>query len=271
MNNFIHSNDPSEPILMGIVNVTPDSFSGDGVMDVDRAIEHGIKLIEEGAKILDIGGESTRPGSVPVSSEDEIRRVVPVIEGLRGAGALISIDTRNALTMKAALQAGANFINDVSALEGDEKSLSVAADSNAIVCLMHMKGDPRTMQDAPEYENVVSEVYEYLARRIDACLKAGISKDRVMIDPGIGFGKSLDHNVNLLKNIDKFEGLGVPLLLGVSRKRFIAGLSKGEDPDARMSGSIATALAAYQKGVRYFRVHDVAETAQALSVFRAVF
>lgn len=270
MNKIIHSSDPCEPVLMGIVNITPDSFSGDGVLGAGPAIAHGHQLLEEGAKILDIGGESTRPGAAPVSVDEEIARVIPVIEGLKNSGAVLSVDTRNAVTMAAAVRAGAAIINDVSALEGDPKSLSVAADSDAMICLMHMKGDPRTMQDSPKYDNVLAEVHEYLSRRIEACLDAGISKDRLMIDPGIGFGKALEHNVTLLKNLDHFDSLGVPLLLGASRKRFIAGLSRGEEASARMPGSIATVLAAYQKGVRYFRVHDVAETAQALRVFRSV-
>lgn len=270
MNKLIHSTEPSEPILMGIVNVTPDSFSGDGVLGVDAAIAHGLKLLDEGAKILDIGGESTRPGAAPVGVDEEIRRVVPVIEGLKSTGAVISIDTRNAKTMGAAITAGATLINDVSALEGDVDSLKIAANSDAIICLMHMNDDPRTMQDAPHYDDVVREVYDYLERRIKICVDAGISKDRLMIDPGIGFGKTLEHNVTILKNIDHFESLGVPMLLGASRKRFIAALSKDEAAEDRVAGSIATVLAAYQKGVRYFRVHDVAETAQALAVFRAV-
>lgn len=269
MNKIIHRNDPSEPVLMGIVNVTQDSFSGDGILAADAAIAHGLALYEDGAAILDIGGESTRPGSAPVSVAKEIDRVIPVIEGLKNSGAVLSIDTRNAATMTAAIKAGVHLVNDVSALEGDPDSLSIVAESDVMVCLMHMQGDPRTMQNSPHYEDVLTEVYGYLQRRVETCLMAGIAQDRVMVDVGIGFGKSLDHNVILLKNIDKFNDLGVPVLLGVSRKRFIEGLVPGASVDKRLPGSLAAVLAAYQKGIRYFRVHDVAETAQALKVFMA--
>lgn len=270
MNKIIHRTDPSEPILMGIVNVTPDSFSGDGNLQAEAAIAHGLKLQADGAAILDIGGESTRPGAEPVSVEEEIRRVVPVIEGLKGCGAVISIDTRHASVMTAALKAGATLINDVSALEG-AGSLDVTASSAAMVCLMHKKGNPQTMQDDPHYEDVVAEVYKYLAGRIAVCEAAGISKERLLIDVGIGFGKTLEHNVALLKNLDHFGALGVPVLLGASRKRFIASLSKGEEAGDRLPGSLATVLAAYAQGIRHFRVHDVAETKQALKVFRSLF
>lgn len=268
MNRVIHSD---IPVLMGIVNITPDSFSDGGkYLDPQKAIEHGLKLYQEGAAILDIGGESTRPGATPVQPDEEIARVIPVIEGLRDSGAVMSIDTRHAKTMEAALKAGATLINDVTALEGDPESLRVATNSGAMVSLMHMQGDPRTMQDAPEYNDVLADVYGYLSRRIEMCLDAGITQDRIMIDPGIGFGKTLEQNVTLLKNIDHFKTLGVPLLLGTSRKRFIEGIHPGTNADARVPGSIASVLAAYQKGIRLFRVHDVAETAQAINVFRAV-
>lgn len=268
MNGIIHRTDPADPILMGIVNVTPDSFSGDGKLQAEAAIAHGLKLHREGAAILDIGGESTRPGAASVTIDEEIRRVVPVVEGLRNCGAAISVDTRHAAVMKAALKAGATMINDVSALEG-EGSLAVAAKSNALICLMHKKGEPQTMQTNPQYEDVLKDVYDYLAGRIKACTNIGVSKDRLLIDVGVGFGKTLEHNLTLLKNIDHFASLGVPILLGVSRKRFIEALSPGAGADQRVPGSIAAVLAAYAKGVRIFRVHDVAETAQALTVFRA--
>lgn len=268
MNKIIHRTDPADPILMGIVNVTPDSFSGDGKLQAGAAIAHGLKLHREGAAILDIGGESTRPGAAPVTIDEEIRRVVPVIEGLRNCGAAISVDTRHAAVMEAALKAGATIINDVSALEG-AGSLAVAAKSGAIVCLMHKKGEPQTMQADPRYDDVLNEVHNYLEGRITACTESGVSKDRLLVDVGIGFGKTLEHNLTLLKNIDHFASLGVPILLGVSRKRFIEALSPGVGADQRVPGSIAAVLAAYTKGVRYFRVHDVAETVQALTVFRA--
>ncbi len=267
MNRFIHSDDP---VLMGIVNATPDSFSGDGFgKDIDAAIAHGLKLYKEGAAILDIGGESTNPNSDPVDPKEEIKRVIPIIEGLKDCGAVISIDTRHAKTMEAAIKAGATFINDVSALEG-EGSLSVAVNSGADVCLMHMQGTPQTMQDHPYYDDVMGEVYAYLGRRIEACMMAGMEQGRISVDVGIGFGKTLEHNLTLLKNLDHFQSLGVPVLLGASRKRFIEALHPSTPVNKRMPGSIATVLAAYHKGVRLFRVHDVAETAQALKVFSAI-
>jgi dihydropteroate synthase len=268
MNRIIHSN---IPILMGIVNVTPDSFSDGGqYLNPEKAIAHGFQLVNDGAAILDIGGESTRPGAAPVHPEEEIARVVPVIEGLKNSGAVISIDTRHAKTMEAALKAGASLINDVTALEGSLDSLRVAAESDAIVSLMHMKGIPQSMQDAPWYDDVLVEVYDYLGRRIEACMSAGISQDRIMIDPGIGFGKTLEHNLILLKNIRHFQTLGVPVLLGASRKSFIGKIYQDVSPEKRLPGSLASVLAAYQQGVRLFRVHDVAETAQALKVFNTL-
>lgn len=259
------------PVLMGIVNVTPDSFSDGGqFVDARAAIDHARRLIDEGAAIIDIGGESTRPGSVPVSAAEEIDRVLPVIEGLRNCGAGISIDTRHAATMKTAVQAGASMVNDVSALTHDPDSLTTAAGLGISICLMHMQGDPQTMQDAPHYDDVVQEVYDYLAGRIDACIAAGINKNRIIIDPGIGFGKTLDHNLKLLCHLDKFKSLDVPLLLGVSRKGFIDKIMPGTLPDARLPGSIAAALYGVQKGADIVRVHDVAQTRQALAVWQAI-
>lgn len=254
--------------LMGIVNVTPDSFSDGGqYYDPQKAVAHGRRLVAEGAKILDIGGESTRPGAAPVAPEEEQARVIPVLEGLRDCGALLSVDTRNASTMAAALKAGAGLINDISALTHDPDALAVVADSGCLVCLMHMQGDPKTMQDAPAYKDVLDEVYGYLEGRIEASEKAGVTRDRLFLDPGIGFGKTLEHNLILLKNLEKFSDLGVPLLLGASRKRFIEALCPGADAGNRLGGSLAACIAAYAQGVRYFRVHDVAETAQALTVY----
>jgi dihydropteroate synthase len=261
----------NDPIFMGIVNVTPDSFSDGGqYLDARKAIEHGFKLQKQGAHILDIGGESTRPGAAPVSIDEEISRIVPVIEGLKDCGALLSVDTRNAATMRAAIEAGAGMINDVTALEHDQDSLMVAKETGVYVCLMHMKGVPQTMQDAPVYGDVFEEVYAYLKERIDVCLHKGLSRKRLIVDPGIGFGKTLEHNLILLKRLKDFGELGMPLLLGASRKRFIGQLSPEASPEARLPGSLAVCMSAYNKGVRMFRVHDVAETRQALTVYKAI-
>lgn len=260
-----------DPVLMGILNVTPDSFSDGGqYFDADKAIAHGKDLFAQGAAILDIGGESTRPGAAPVSVDEEIRRVVPVIEGLRETGAILSIDTRHAAVMKAALAAGATFINDVSALTHDPESMNLAAESGAYVCLMHMKGTPESMQNDPSYDNVLDEVYRYLENRIEVCEKAGVKRDRLYIDPGIGFGKTLEHNLTLLARLGTFSPLGVPVLLGASRKRFIQGVDPAAGPSDRLGGSLAACIAGYQSGVRHFRVHDVAATKQALAVTRAI-
>ena len=257
--------------LMGIVNVTPDSFSDGGLYtDADAAIAHGLMLIEQGAVILDIGGESTKPGAEPVSPEEEITRIRPVIEGLKGCGARLSVDTRNAKTMQVALEMGVDIVNDISAMSHDIESFNVVAPAQCEVILMHMQGTPQTMQEAPQYGDVVREVYDYLAERIDICIHAGIDQHRIMIDPGIGFGKTLEHNLKLLNNLDKFETLGARLVLGTSRKRFIEGVHAGAGAAQRLGGSIASVLSAYQKGVRIFRVHDVYETDQALSVNAAI-
>lgn len=257
--------------LMGIVNVTPDSFSDGGqFLDPARAIAHGLQLVEEGADILDIGGESTRPGSVPLSVDEEIDRVLPVIEGLKGCGAKLSIDTRNAKTMQVSLSAGAHIVNDISALSHDVQSLDVVASVQCDIILMHMQGTPQTMQAAPVYGDVVREVYDYLAARIAACEAKAIHKNRISVDVGIGFGKTLEHNLKLLNNIDKFKSLGVDILLGTSRKRFIEAIHSGSPVDQRLGGSIASVLSAYQKGIRSFRVHDVKATGQALSVMAAI-
>jgi dihydropteroate synthase len=259
------------PRLMGVINVTPDSFSDGGrFLDAGKAVAHGRALIEQGAEILDIGGESTRPGAEPVSPEEEIRRVVPVIEALRNAGAAISIDTRHARVMAAAVAAGAAIINDVTALTGDPDSLAVAAESGAAVVLMHMRGEPRTMQANPRYREAALDLYDYFARRMEAAEAAGLSRRRIAIDPGIGFGKSVAHNRDILNRLALLHGLGCPILLGVSRKSFIAKLSRGEDPAHRLAGSLAAALWGLQAGVQMFRVHDVAETAQARAVWQAL-
>jgi dihydropteroate synthase len=257
---------------MGVINVTPDSFSDGGRrLDPGAAVAHGLQLEAEGADILDIGGESTRPGAEPVSLDEELRRVVPVIEALvRQVRVPVSIDTRNAEVMRRAADAGARLINDVAALGHDPDALHVAADTGLPVVLMHAKGDPRTMQLDPRYDDVVLDVYDWLEARIAACEAAGIGRERLIVDPGIGFGKTLDHNVALLASLSIFHGLGCPILLGASRKSFIGRLSGGVPAPERVPGSIAAALAGVAQGVQIVRVHDVAATRQALAVWEAV-
>jgi dihydropteroate synthase len=257
--------------IMGIVNVTPDSFSDGGrYFNPDKAIEHGLSLVHQGAHILDIGGESTRPGSEVIDIDEEIRRIVPVIEGLRGKAEWISVDTRNARTMEAALRAGASAINDISGLSHDSRSVAVAAEARVPVFLMHSQGDPQTMQKNPRYNNVVEEVYQYLQERMSFFDANRIDAGMIVCDPGIGFGKTVQHNLLLLRNIKRFLDLGAPLLLGTSRKSFIASLSAGEPPDDRIPGSVASALWGLSQGVNIFRVHDVRETAQAFRIFEAI-
>ena len=259
------------PLLMAVLNVTPDSFSEGGrFADRAAAIAHGRALIEAGADILDIGGESTRPGAEPVPAEEEIARVVPVLEAFRDAPVPLSIDTRHAAVMEASLAAGASIINDVSALTHDPQSLAVAAASGAPIVLMHSLGDPRTMQDSPTYDDVLLDVFDYLEARIAACAEAGIDRARLAVDPGIGFGKTLAHNLEILRGLAIFHGLGCALVLGVSRKSLIARLSAGEPPSERLGGSLAAAAWGLSRGVHILRVHDVAETAQAARVFGAI-
>jgi dihydropteroate synthase len=259
------------PRIMGVVNVTPDSFSDGGeAYEMASAIARGLALAEAGADIIDVGGESTRPGAQPVPVEEELRRVIPVIEALAARGLLVSVDTRHGEVMAAALAAGARIINDVTALTGDAKALATVAASQAAVVLMHMQGDPRTMQDNPTYGDVVAEVSAYLAGRIAACEAAGIARPRLAVDPGIGFGKTVAHNVALLQSLDRLRRLGCAVVIGVSRKSFIARLSRGEAPADRLGGSLAAALAAVARGAHILRVHDVAATAQALKVWQAV-
>jgi dihydropteroate synthase len=262
----------ARPQLMGIVNVTPDSFSDGGAFSsAQAAVEHALRLEAEGADILDIGGESTRPGAHPVPLKEELSRVIPVIEGLTGrTKARISIDTRKAEVMRRALAAGAQIINDVAALTYEPECLQVAAASNAPVVLMHAQGDPRTMQAAPRYDDCLLDVCDWLAARIAACEAAGIARERLIIDPGIGFGKTLTHNLELLAGLTLLHGLGVPVLLGASRKSFIGALSGIGDARQRVPGSIAAALQGAAHGVQILRVHDVAETRQALSVWEAM-
>jgi dihydropteroate synthase len=256
--------------VMGIVNVTPDSFSGDGRALAEAAIAHGMKLAEEGADLLDVGGESTRPGAEPVSADDEIARVVPVIEALAKRTELpISVDTSKPEVMRAAVAAGAGMINDVYALRR-EGALDAAAELKVPVVLMHMLGEPRTMQDAPHYDDVVSDVRRFLAERIFACEMSGIDKKRIVADPGFGFGKTLEHNLALLANLDQLAALGVPLMAGLSRKAMVGTLTGREKHADRAAGSAAAAMIAVQKGAAIVRVHDVAATRDALAVWEGV-
>lgn len=259
-------------LLMGVVNVTPDSFS-DGGLYLERraAIEHGLELEAEGAAILDVGGESTRPGAAPVDEEEELLRVLPVIEGLirRGARARISIDTYKASVAAAALRAGATLVNDVTALRGDGAMVGVVADAGADCCLMHMLGEPRTMQDNPRYDDVVSEVKAFLEQRLAFAVAEGVSEQRVLLDPGIGFGKTMEHNLELLRRLDELVAIGRPLVIGTSRKSFLGRITGRASPDERLAGTIATNVLAYTKGARVFRVHDVGPVYDALTVAAA--
>ena len=259
------------PRIMGVVNVTPDSFSDGGLYnEADQAIARAAELALNGADIVDIGGESTRPGADRLQPSEEIQRILPVLEGLAGGDARISVDTRKAPVMKAAQEAGAHILNDVSALTHDEDSLAVAASTNLPIVLMHSRGDPKTMQKEPVYADVLLEVYDYLAARIEACERAGISRARLIADPGIGFGKTLMHNLALISGFSLFHGLGVPVLLGASRKRFIGALTQEADPRKREPGSLAAALAGAAQGAQILRVHNVASTVQGLRVWRSV-
>lgn len=256
---------------MGVVNATPDSFSDGGrFFDPAAAIAHGLKLAADGADILDIGGESTRPGADAVPAGEELRRVMPVIEGLGKVDAALSIDTRKPEVARAAIAAGASIWNDVSALTYAPESRETAASLGCKVVLMHAQGDPKTMQIAPRYDDVIEEVYAFLAARIGACEAAGMPRERLIIDPGIGFGKTRDHNLALIAGLARFTDLGCPVLLGASRKRFIASLDRDAPAEARLGGSLAAALAGAARGASIFRVHDVAETRQALAVFGAI-
>lgn len=263
-----HAIDVSAPRVMGIVNVTSDSFYDGGRLDADAAIRHAREAIEAGAAIVDVGGESTRPGATPVDERDELARVIPIVDALAREGACVSVDTMKPAVMRAALDAGASMINDVRALQAPG-AMEVAAASDAAVCLMHMQGEPRTMQHAPAYRDVVGEVRAFLLRRAQACLDAGIAADRIVIDPGFGFGKSLAHNLDLLRNLGEIAALGFPLLAGVSRKSMIGVITR-RDTGGRLAGSIAAALAAAMHGARLLRVHDVRETVDALAAWGAI-
>jgi len=260
-----------QPQVMGIINATPDSFSDGGQFaDAAGAAEAGAQMVAEGAAIVDIGGESTRPGAATVWEGDEIERVAPIVRQLAGGGAAVSIDTRKAGVMEAGLAAGARLVNDVSALTFDERSLGVLAAAGVPVVLMHHQGDPQTMQDNPRYGDVLVEVYDWLEERIAAAEAAGIKRDRILIDPGFGFGKTVAHNLELMNNLALFHSLGCALVVGASRKRTIGALSNEAPADRRLGGSIAFALKAVEQGAQIVRVHDVPETVQALRIWRGL-
>ncbi len=261
--------------LMGIVNVTPDSFSDGGLfLDADAAVAHARTLAAEGADILDIGGESTRPGAEPVSSDEELRRVLPVLERIAAqdwmpARPLISIDTSKASVARAAVHAGARLINDVSALRADPEMAAVVAESGVECCLMHMRGEPRTMQQDPRYGDVVDEVKAFLAERLAFAVREGVSERRVLLDPGIGFGKTVEHNLELLRRLDELLTLGPPIVIGTSRKSFLERIAPEASVPARLAGTIATNVLAFERGASVFRVHDVAPVRDALAVTAA--
>jgi dihydropteroate synthase len=255
--------------IMGVVNVTPDSFSDGGrYLDPGAAVEHGRRLAAEGADILDVGGESTRPGAAEVPAAEELRRVLPVVEGLAGAGPTVSIDTSKAAVAEAALDAGAGYVNDVTAFRGDPRLAGLVASRGVPCCLMHMLGTPRTMQDDPRYDDVVSEVKAFLDERLAFAVAEGVAEERVMLDPGIGFGKTIDHNLALLARLDEIAALGRPVVVGVSRKSFLGAIT-GREADERAVATAAANVLALERGASVFRVHDVAETLDALAVAAA--
>ncbi|MEX0299485.1 MAG: dihydropteroate synthase [Kordiimonas sp.] len=258
-------------LVMGVLNVTPDSFSDGGkYLDPRYAWAKAERMIAEGADIIDIGGESTRPGADPVWEGEEAERVVPVIEALQTSGIPLSIDTRHSFVMDKALTAGAHIINDVTALTYDPESMTIAAKSKAPVILMHSQGEPKTMQDNPKYKNTLLDVYDYLAERIAVCVENGVEKSRLILDPGIGFGKRMvQDNLALINGLPLFHTLGCPILFGASRKSFIGAISGEDDPSKRLPGSLAAAMRAVELGAQIVRVHDVAETKQALSMVQA--
>lgn len=259
------------PRIMGVINVTPDSFSDGGTYRKPRnAIRHGRALAAAGADILDIGGESTRPGASPVLEQDELDRILPVIRGLAGGDAVLSIDSRKPAVMAAALTAGARIINDVTALGFDPASVTVVAESKAPVILMHSRDEPGTMQEAPHYVHAPLDVYDELERRVEACERGGIPRERIAVDPGIGFAKTATHNVEILRALSLFHGLGCAMVLGASRKSFIGRIAGVEDPERRLPGSLAAASTALDQGVQILRVHDVEETHQMIEVWRAL-
>ncbi len=260
------------PTVMGVVNVTPDSFSDGGrFLDAGAAVGHALTLRDQGATILDIGGESTRPGAQPVAEHEELERVIPVIEGIVAGApeAQISVDTTKAAVARAAIAAGAGIVNDVSALRTSPAMAGVVADSHVVCCLMHMLGEPRTMQRTPRYDDVVSDVKAFLEERLAFAVGEGISEDRVWLDPGIGFGKTADHNLELLARLGEIVAIGRPVVVGTSRKSFLGRLAGGRDVEHRLPGTIATNVLALERGARVFRVHDVAEVSDALTLAAA--
>lgn len=261
----------SRAVIMGILNVTPDSFSDGGqYIHIEQAIDHALAMIEQGADILDIGGESTRPGANPITPQQEQDRIMPVVEALLKENIPLSIDTKNTATMSCMLEAGVEFINDVNALQ-DEGAIDLLAKHDAYCCLMHMQNTPETMQANPSYTNVIQDIIEFLTERIALCVEAGIDKEKISIDPGIGFGKTLENNLTILKNIHLFHDLGCPVLLGTSRKSFISKLyEQGAPADQRLGGSISSILWGLNAGVELFRVHDVYETKQAFDIWQAI-
>jgi dihydropteroate synthase len=263
--------DFGRPLIMGVINVTPDSFSDGGdFATADAAIAQGIRLAEQGADIIDIGGESTRPRAREVAAEDELQRVLPVVKALAERGLVVSIDTRHAAVMTATVAAGASIINDITALTGDPASLTAAARSSAAIVLMHMQGEPRTMQSDPHYADTTLDLLDYFDARLQALASAGIDPTRIALDPGIGFGKKDPHNLLLLTELAAFQVFGCPILLGVSRKSFVGRLSRKEPPKERLAGSLAAGLSGFDQGVQIIRVHDVAETYQARAIWLAL-
>ncbi len=261
--------DLARPLVMGIVNVTPDSFSDGGLhASSSGAVAHALQLIADGADILDIGGESTRPGAALVSEQEELDRILPVMEGLHGIAVPISVDTYKPSVMRAAIQAGASMVNDVNALQA-EGALQAVAQSDAAVCLMHKQGTPQTMQQRPMYSDVVEEVSAFLRARIAATVGAGIARERILADPGFGFGKTLAHNLDLLRHLDGLRPLDAPVLAGMSRKSMLGAIT-GRDVNERMAASVAAALLAVQNGATIVRVHDVRETVDALKIWNAM-
>ncbi len=261
-----------DPVLMGVLNVTPDSFSDGGeFLDPDKAVVRAVSLLDEGAQIVDVGGESTRPGSDPVDPEEELRRVMPVLRGILAARpeAIVSIDTYRASTAEATLDAGARVVNDVTAL-GDPRMAGVVAERGCPVVLMHMRGEPKSMQQDPRYEDVVREVRDFLARRAERAIQAGVEEGNIVLDPGIGFGKTLEHNLTLLNRLDALVELGFPVLVGASRKSFLGKIVGSGSPKDRLFGTVASNVVAYERGARLFRVHDVRANKEALAVAAAI-
>ena len=260
-------------LVMGILNVTPDSFHDGGrYFRQDAAVSHAREMAAAGAGVIDVGGESTRPGSKPVAAEEELNRVIPVIETIAPeVGVPVSIDTSKAEVASQALKAGAKMINDVTALRGDPDMAGVAAAAGCPVCLMHMLGEPRTMQENPHYEDVIGDIASFLGERVEFAVSQGIKRENLIIDPGIGFGKTLEHNLEILRRLDEFLNLGLPLMIGASSKGFIGKVTGEVDTKKRLAGTLATTIVAFEKGARIFRVHDVAENYQALKLTEAIY